>query len=177
MAWAELLRTPGRSVAAGFAVAVSVAAVATLLAVQVGFGGAVAGTRLGDAVAVRVQTIDLVLLAVLVAVAVATVADVVYVGLRERRAELALLLAVGWPGPALARLVLRQAAILGVAGAAAGAAAAVATTALLGRTVPGWSLVAIGISGAALAMLATAAVTVPAMGVRALSGRVLSEEG
>jgi hypothetical protein len=53
----------------------------------------------------------------------------------------------------------------------------VATTALLGRTVPGWSLVAIGISGAALAMLATAAVTVPAMGVRALSGRVLSEEG
>jgi hypothetical protein len=177
LAWTELLRTPGRSVAAGFAVAVSVAAVATLLAVQVGFGGAVAGTRLGDAVAVRVQATDLVLLAVLVAVAVATVADVVYVGLRERRAELALLLAVGWPGPALARLVLRQAAILGVAGAAAGAAAAVATTALLGRTVPGWSLVAIGISGAALAMLATAAVTVPAMGVRALSGRVLSEEG
>ena len=177
LARAELLRTPGRSAAAGAAVAVAVAAIAVLLAVQVQSGGAVAGTRLGDAVVVRVATPDLLLLVLLTVIALATVVEVLYVGLRERRGELALLHALGWPERTLVRLVLQQAAILGSAGALAGGAVAAAVTGWLGGGWPGWSLVAVGGAGALVVVLATAAAAGPAMAVRQLSGRVLSEEG
>jgi hypothetical protein len=177
MAWAEALRTPGRTAAAVVAVTVAVAAIAALLTVQVGFRGTVAGTLLGDAVSVRVRSADLVLLAAVAGIAVATVVDVLYLGVRERAAEFAVLRATGWSDGLVTRLVLYQAALVSGVGALVGLAAVGTVIGQLAGPWPVRALLAHVAAGVAILTLSTLAASWPAAKARALSARTLGDDG
>jgi FtsX-like permease family protein len=84
------------------------------------FQGAAAGTLLGDAVSVEVRGVDVAAVLLTVVLGAFALAHVLYVGLRERDAELAALRATGWTDRALSRLVLTEGAVLGAVGAVLG---------------------------------------------------------
>ncbi|MGP3966688.1 FtsX-like permease family protein [Streptomyces sp. 6N223] len=168
LALSNVARVPLRSALAVAAMAIGAAAVTFVAAVLWHFQGAAAGTLLGDAVSVEVRGVDVAAVLLTVVLGAFALADVLYVGLRERDAELAALRATGWTDRALSRLVLTEGAVLGAVGAVLGAAAGTglvvwlvdeATAAVAGTAL----LVAAG--GLLLAM---AACLVPLRSVRAL---------
>lgn len=129
LALINVLRTPARSLAAALALAVGLAALTLLLAITAVFHGAVVGTLLGNAVAVQVRGVDYVAVVVIIVLGAGAVADVLYLGIRERAAELAALSAAGWRDATITRLVLAEGWLLGAAGSLLGAAAGAAATA------------------------------------------------
>jgi ABC-type antimicrobial peptide transport system permease subunit len=179
MALANLWRTPGRTLLGGFALAVGVCALTLLAVVQWTFHGAAVGTVLGDAVALQVRNVDLVAVATTVLLGVFAVADVLYLNLRERAAELAVLQATGWSSGALLRLIGYEGAGLGLLGALGGAGSAIGLAlALFGQEDQVDAVIAVaGLtagSGVLLTMLAAAA---PAMFLRRLpTASLLAEE-
>ncbi|MEU1602706.1 ABC transporter permease [Micromonospora matsumotoense] len=120
MAWSYAIRAPGRALGGAFGVAVAVAAAAVLLAIKTDFAGSVVGSLLGDAVAVRVRASDIVLAAILGVIGLASVGNTIYVGLRERAAEINTLRAVGWSERSVRVLAAIEATIVGGVGSAAG---------------------------------------------------------
>jgi putative ABC transport system permease protein len=173
----NLLRVPGRTVLGVVSLAVGVFALTMLLAVTTAFRGAVVGSVLGDAVAVQVRTADYVAAAATLLLGGLAVADVLYLNLRDRSAEIATLRATGWRERQLTRLITFEAAGLGVAGGAGGAllgvAAAAAFTGALTATM---ALVAAG--AAALAVLIAILASIPpAAALRRLpTATLLAEE-
>jgi len=125
----NLARTPGRTLAGVLSLGVGVAALTLLVAVTLAFRGVVVGSLLGDAVAVQVRGVDYIAVAATVALGVLAVADVVYLNITERAAELATIRSFGWPEAALTRLVVTEGAMTGAAGSLAGAAAGLAAAA------------------------------------------------
>jgi ABC-type antimicrobial peptide transport system permease subunit len=112
---------------------------------------------LGDAVTVQVRAADYVAAGLVALLGAVTVADVLYVAVRERAAELALLEAVGWGSRSVARLVLTEAAVVGAVGSLVGAGAALAVAGLLADDVPAAVVVAAAgaaVGGVLLALLA-----------------------
>ncbi|WP_191837649.1 FtsX-like permease family protein [Catellatospora chokoriensis] len=161
-------RRPGRTTLATAAVALGVSAFTALLTLTWAFHGAVTGTLLGDAVSLRVRAVDTVAVAVTLALAALVVADVLYLNVRERAAELAALRAAGWGDGPLIRLVAYEGLVIGALGAALGAAAGVL---FLDRLAGGIPPAAYAVSaGAALGGLALAgsAAVLPALSVRRL---------
>ena len=96
MATTNLLRRPARSSAGALALAVGVAAVTVVAAIITAFRGSVVGSLLGAVVQVNVTGFDLLGVAVIVLLGVASLVDIAYLGLRERAEELATLSATGW---------------------------------------------------------------------------------
>ena len=129
LAAVNLARTPGRTLAGVLSLGVGVAALTLLVAVTLAFRGVVVGSLLGDAVAVQVRGVDYIAVAATVALGVLAVADVVYLNITERAAELATIRSFGWPEAALTRLVVTEGAMTGAAGSLAGAAAGLAAAA------------------------------------------------
>jgi putative ABC transport system permease protein len=107
-----------------------------LAAVTAAFRGVVVGSLLGDAVAVQVRGVDYVAVAATVALGVLAVADVVFLNIRERSAELATMRSFGWRESELARLVVTEGAVMGVAGSLAGAALGLAGAAEFAGQLP-----------------------------------------
>ncbi len=136
LALINVLRAPGRTVVGALALAVGIAALTVLTAVTIAFRGTVVGSLLGNAVAVQVRGVDYVAVAATVALGVLTVADAMFLNIRERAAELATMRALGWPEPAIARLVCTEGALIGVAGSVAGAALGLTAAAALAGGVP-----------------------------------------
>jgi putative ABC transport system permease protein len=97
LAVVNVLRTPGRSLVGAFSLAVGVAALTMLTAVTLAFRGTIVGSLLGNAVAVQVRGVDYVAVAATIALGVMAVADVLFLNIRERAAELATIRALGWP--------------------------------------------------------------------------------
>ena len=128
LALVNLVRVPGRTAVAAAGLVVGVGALTVLLAIQRAFEGSAVGTLLGNAVAIQVRPADLVAAALVIALAAAAVADVLYRNLRERAAEFATLRAFGWHPRQLARVVAFEALLLGLAGSLTGAALAVAAS-------------------------------------------------
>ena len=122
LALLNVARTPGRTLIGVVSLAVGIAALTLLTAVTVAFRGVVVGSLLGDAVAVQVRGVDYVAAGATVALGVLAVADVVFLNITERAAELATIRSFGWRDTALARLVITEGAIIGIAGSLAGAA-------------------------------------------------------
>jgi hypothetical protein len=126
LALRNLRRAPGRVVLGVLALSAGVCALTLLLVLRWAFQGAVVGSVLGDAVAVQVSDADLIAVVTIVALGVLAVIDVLYLNVRDRASEFAVLHAVGWPAGALARLVGYEGLALGLAGSLAGAAAGLA---------------------------------------------------
>lgn len=177
LALTNVLRTPARSAVAAVSLAVGAAALTLLVGITLSFRGTVVGSLLGNAVAVQVRGVDYLAVGATVALGVLAVADVMYLNLRERAAELATLRATGWTDRALSRLVITEGALLGAVGAVVGSAIGLAAAAVFAGDLPvRMLLVAAAVLLAGTAVTALAAV-VPAQLLRRLSTpRLLAED-
>jgi putative ABC transport system permease protein len=177
LALLNVARTPGRTLVGVVSLAVGIAALTLLTAVTFAFRGVVVGSLLGDAVAVQVRGVDYIAAGATVVLGVLAVADVVFLNIRERAAELATIRSFGWGEAALARLVITEGAIIGVAGSLAGAGFGLAAAAWFAGQLP-TRLIAIAAAAVVAGILITAvAALLPAALLRRLPHtELLAEE-
>jgi 4-amino-4-deoxy-L-arabinose transferase-like glycosyltransferase len=146
---------------AALALGVGVCALTLLLATTLAFRGVLVGSVLGDLVSVRVRGVDYAAVVTTVALGALSVADVLYLNLRERAGEMAALHATGWADADLGRLVALEGLGIGLAGALPGALVGLVGAAALAGAVP-LSLVGVtALAAAAGTVVATAASLVP----------------
>jgi hypothetical protein len=129
VALANLRRRPGRVVLAALALALGVAALTVLTAINWAFHGAVTGSLLGNAVSLQVRAVDTVAVAAMILFGLVAIADVLYLNVRDRAGELAALRAAGWSPFALGRLIAFEGLVIGLLGAVPGAAGGLAAAA------------------------------------------------
>jgi hypothetical protein len=118
---ANVRRTPARSVVAGGGLLIASAALTLLLAINEAFQGRMVGTLLGEAISVQVRGLDFPVVGLIVLLGSLSLADVIYLNLRERAAEIVTLRTVGWSESYLARVIAGEAVVLGVLGSGSGA--------------------------------------------------------
>ncbi|MFG2041981.1 FtsX-like permease family protein [Dactylosporangium sp. NPDC048998] len=173
----NLLRVPGRTLLGACALAIGITAATVLGAITFAFHGAIVGTLLGDAVSLQVRSVDTVAVAATVLLGAFAVADVLYLNIRDRSAELATLRATGWTTGALARLVAAEGLGIGVLGGLLGAGLGLGGAAWLVGTVTAGLLWTALAGLAAGALVAIAAAIVPALLLQHLpTARLLAEE-
>lgn len=136
MALTNVSRTGGRTLLAAAALATGVAAATIVAIVTTSFHGSITGSLLGEAVSIQVRGVDLVAVVATLALGLAAIADVLYLNIRERADEFAVLRSSGWPVTALARLVVLEGTALGLIGALPGAALGIAGSALFADQIP-----------------------------------------
>jgi hypothetical protein len=177
LALLNVTRAPGRTLIGVVSLAVGIAALTMLTAVTVADHGQIAGSLLGDAVSVQVRSVDYVAAGATVALGVLAVADVVFLNIRERAAELATILSFGWREGTLARLVVTEGAIIGVTGALAGAGLGLGAAAWFAGHLPARLLVIAAAAVAAGIVVTAAAALLPAALLRRLpAAHLLAEE-
>ncbi|WP_238005940.1 FtsX-like permease family protein [Dactylosporangium sp. AC04546] len=174
---ANLFRVPGRTLLGASAVAIGTTAATLLGAVTFAFHGAIVGTLLGDAVSLQVRTVDTIAVVATVLLGAFAVADVLYLNIRDRSAELATLRALGWTAAALTRLIAAEGFGIGVLGGAFGAGLGLVGAAwLVGDITTGLVVTAVAAIVAG-ALSATMAALVPALLVQRIpTARLLAEE-
>lgn len=123
LAFVNLRRLPARTLLGAAGLFVGVAALTVLVGIERGFHGTLVGTVLGDAISVQVRGADFVAVALTIVLAGLSVADVLYLNLRERSAELATLRAVGWSDRQIATVIVLEGLGLGLLGSLAGSVA------------------------------------------------------
>lgn len=177
LAAANLLRVPGRTALAAASLAVGVAALTLLLTVTLAFRGVLVGSLLGAAVSVQIRTVDYVAVITMIVLGAASVADVVYLGLRERAPEIAALSASGWTDSNLAALVTAEGVGIGLLGGLAGAGAGLAgVAAFAGHTTTPAVLIAVVSAVVGTAVAAVSALPPAAMLSRLPTAQLLAEE-
>jgi hypothetical protein len=121
VALANLARVPSRAALGAAGLAIGVAALTILLALNSAFQGVLVGTLLGNAVSVQVRGVDLASVAFTIALGGFSVADVLFLNMRARAPELVTLRTVGWSEEHLRRLVLLEGVAIGAIGCLTGA--------------------------------------------------------
>jgi putative ABC transport system permease protein len=177
LALVNVARTPGRALIGVLSLAVGIAGLTVLTAVTFAFRGVVVGSLLGDAIAVQVKSVDYVAIAATVLLGALSVADVLFLNIRERAPELATIRSLGWRESALARLVVTEGVAIGLLGSLTGAGLGLAMTAWFAGQVT-HRLIAVAVLTAAIGLAITAiAAVVPAALLRRLpAGQLLAEE-
>ncbi|MDP3894269.1 ABC transporter permease, partial [Nocardioides sp.] len=161
-----------RTALAAAGLVVAVATTTMLLAIMLGFQGAVVGTVLGDTVAVEARTADYVATGATLLLACIGVTNVMYLNIRDRGTELATLRAIGWSEGNLDRLITTEGSLLGLLGTVPGV-----LLGLVGATLFAGSLTAPMITGATIAwLLATALAGLSAYAATALVRRLPTTE-
>ncbi|MEV1014315.1 ABC transporter permease [Micromonospora sp. NPDC049801] len=177
MALANLARTPGRTFLGAGALAIGVAALTLVTAAAWAFRGAIVGSLLGDVVSLSVRGADTVAAVATVLLGAAAVADVLYLNIRDRAAELATLRAIGWTDAELGRLVGYEGLTLGLVGSTTGAAVGLASAAWLIGALPGALILVAALVALAGALVSALAALVPAALLpRLRPARLLAEE-
>ncbi|MEU5946092.1 FtsX-like permease family protein [Micromonospora sp. NPDC047465] len=177
LALVNLVRTPGRTLLGAGALAIGVAALTLVAAAAYAFRGAIVGSLLGDTVSLSVRGADALAAAATVLLGAAAVADVLYLNIRDRAAELATLRATGWTDAELGRLVGYEGVLLGALGALTGAGLGLGGAAWLVGELP-TALVTVAATVALAGVLVTClAALVPAALLRRLpTAQLLAEE-
>ncbi|MGK5742810.1 FtsX-like permease family protein [Micromonospora sp. URMC 103] len=177
MALVNLVRTPGRTLLGAGALAIGLTALTLVSAAAYAFRGAIVGSLLGDTVSLNVRGADTLAAVVTVLLGAGAVADVLYLNVRDRAAELSTLRAVGWTDAALARLIGYEGLLIGALGALTGAGLGLAGAAWLVGGLPA-ALVLVAAAVALVGVLVTClAALVPAAVLRRLpTARLLAEE-
>jgi putative ABC transport system permease protein len=121
LAFANASRVPVRTALGAAGLALGVAALSVLFAIERAFQGTLVGTVLGNAVSVQVHGADFVAVGLTITLAALSVADVLYLNLRERAAEIATLKTIGWAWRHIAGVVVLEGLILGLLGSVVGA--------------------------------------------------------
>ncbi|WP_310962802.1 ABC transporter permease [Nocardioides terrisoli] len=110
-----------RTALAALGLLIAVATTAMLLAIVLGFQGAVVGTILGDTVSVQTRGADYAATIATLLLACLGVTNVMYLNIRDRGAELATLRAVGWREHDLDWLITVEGTLLALVGTVPGA--------------------------------------------------------
>jgi ABC-type antimicrobial peptide transport system permease subunit len=131
VASANLRRVPSRTLLGAAGLFVGVAALTVLIALNRAFQGVLVGTLLGNAVSIVVRGVDLLSVGLTIVLGGVSVADVVFLNLRERAPELVTLRSVGWRERDLRALVVFEGIAIGATGSLAGAAVGVALSAFV----------------------------------------------
>jgi putative ABC transport system permease protein len=176
MALANLTRVPGRTALGVIALGIGVAALTMLAAIGVAFHNDVSGTLLGDDIVLRVRAVDLIAAIAAVLLGVLTLADILYINIRERSAELAALWASGWPDSALLRLVSYEGLAIGVLGGVAGAGVGILGTLWIVGSWSGALLWLAAIVAAAAIVIAILSSLLPALLLRRFPLAILLAE-
>lgn len=121
MAFVNLGRLPGRTLVGAAGLLLGVAALTVLVAIEQGFHGTLVGTVLGNALSVQVRGADFVALGLTLALSALSAADVLYLNLREREAELVTLETFGWSDGETRLLVALEALLLALGASIVGA--------------------------------------------------------
>jgi hypothetical protein len=173
----NVARTPGRTLIGVVSLAVGIAALTMLTAVTFAFRGQIAGSLLGGAVDVQVRGVDYIAAAATAALGVLAVADVVFLNITERAAELATIRSFGWRDTALARLVVTEGTIIGVTGSLAGAGLGLGAAAWFAGQLPARLLIIAAAAVLAGIIVTAAAALLPAALLRRLpAAHLLAEE-
>ena len=175
LARSYLRRTPGRAAAATLTLALAVGSLTVLLGIVFGFHDAVVGTLLGDAVSVQVRGVDVAAGVLVAALSLGSLADILYLDIREQAASYASLQASGWRDRTVAALIVHQAVLIGLLGAVLGAAVglmALGSLTPLNATV-WWGTALIAVLAVALAGVVA---LLPALSLRRLPTAVLLSE-
>lgn len=176
LAFGNLLRVPGRTLLGALSLAIGVAACTGLAVIETDFHGQVTGTVLGDAVTVQVAGVDLLAAAIIALLGAVSVADVLYLDIRERSAEFALLGATGWNAALLTRLAGYEAVGMGVLGSVLGAGLGFGAAGFAG-TVPLGVYLTVALVALGGVVLTVLAALIPAWSLRRLpTARLLAEE-
>jgi putative ABC transport system permease protein len=177
LALLNVARTPGRTSIGVVSLAVGIAALTMLTAVTFAFRGVIVGSLLGDAVAVQVRGVDYIAAAATIILGVLAVADVVFLNIRERAAELATIRSFGWRDSALARLVITEGAIIGVTGSLLGAGLGLAAAAWFAGQLPARLLAIAAVAVVAGVLITAVGALLPAALLRRLpTAHLLAEE-
>jgi putative ABC transport system permease protein len=169
-------RMPARTLAGAAGLFLGVAALTLLVAVNQAFQGRLVGTLLGEVVSAQVRGLDFLVVGVIVLLAGLSLADVLYLNLRERAAEFVTLKTVGWEDRDLARVIAAEALALGLAGALPGALLGAVLGLALGAGAV-WVLAAAALSVAGGLLVALVASLVPLVRLSSLTAPgVLAEE-
>jgi putative ABC transport system permease protein len=131
MAFVNLLRVPLRTLLGCMGLAIGIAAAALLIGIQDAFQGQLVSSVLGQAITVQVRGADELSVAFTVVLAGCSLADVLYLNLRERSAELATLRTCGWSLNNIRRLIATEALGLALMAAVAGMLISIAIGAVL----------------------------------------------
>jgi putative ABC transport system permease protein len=165
----NIARAPTRSLLAATSLTLGVAALTVLAAITTVFHNALTGSLLGSAITLQVQGSEYAAVVVIVVLAIASIADILYLGVRERAAELAALRATGWTNAALARLVVLEALWLGLAGSLTGAAVGLLVAATFAAALPGQLILVAIIAAIAGTLVAALAALAPAAAISRLA--------
>jgi hypothetical protein len=177
MAIGNLRRVPSRTALGAAGLVIGVGSLTLLLAINRAFQGVLVGTLLGNFVSVQVRGVDLGSVLLVIALGGLSVADVLFLNLKERQAEFVTLQTVGWDDRYLRALVLGEGLAMGVLGSLAGVALGVGASAFI-RGIPvssiAFAAVLAGVAGIAVAALSS---LVPLFGIERLTPpTVLAEE-
>ncbi len=177
LALANLRRAPGRALLAAGALAVGIAALTVLLALNVAFEQGVVGSALGGFVVNQVRAVDYLSAALAIVLGAASVADVLYINFRERASEFAILNAVGWRRGDIVRVALGEGGGIGIAGTAMGTLLGMlAASAILGPNLSALVIPAVGAFIAGIIVTVIAASLVAANISRMPLAATLAEE-
>lgn len=177
MALVNVVRTPGRTLLGAGALAIGLTALTLVSAAAYAFRGAIVGSLLGDTVSLNVRGADTLAAVVTVLLGAGAVADVLYLNVRDRAAELSTLRALGWTDTALSRLVGYEGLLIGALGAVAGAGLGLAGAAWLVGGLPAALILVAAVVAFGGVLLTCLAALVPAALLRRLpTARLLAEE-
>jgi len=132
MSVSNLKRIPGRTLLAAAGLFIGVASLALLLSITLAFQGALVGTALGAVISVQVRGVDYLGVGLALFLGAFSVADVLFLNLRERAPELVTLRASGWRDAYLAKMVAAEGVGIGLLGSLTGSAAGIVLSALVG---------------------------------------------
>ncbi|MBA2262559.1 MAG: ABC transporter permease [Solirubrobacterales bacterium] len=157
MALANLRRQPARAVLGGAGLAIAVACMTVLLAVNAAFAGLLDETLLGESLVVNVRPVDYASVLLAALLGAVSVADVTYLNLRDRANEFLTLRTTGWTRRPLLQLAWVEAASLAVLAALTGSGVGLGVLAALSGRPPGGQVLTsllVACGAAALAGLA-----------------------
>jgi putative ABC transport system permease protein len=157
LAVVNLLRVPGRVLLGAGALLVGVAALVFLLSINFAFHGSLVGTLLGQVVSVQARPVDYISVSVAIIFGGLSVADVLFLNLRERSAELVTLRTSGWQEAHLAKLITIEGLLTGGLGSLLGAGLGLLISALVGGVSGAVALAALlgGLAGMAVVVIAS----------------------
>jgi hypothetical protein len=173
LAVVNVLRTPGRALVGVASLAIGIAAVTVLTALSFAFHGMVIGSLLGNAVEYQVRGVDYIAVSATIVLGVLSVADVVFLNIIDRLAELATIHTFGWAPATFRRLVITEGALLGLAGSAGGALLGLVIAAELAGQLPVRIVAIAAVACGAGVVVTTVAALLPARAVARIPAALL----
>lgn len=176
LAVSNLVRTPARTVLGAAGLLLGIGALTVLVALNQAFQGTLVGNLLGRYISVEVRGVDFLSVVLVIALGGLSVADVLYMNLKERAAELVTLRTLGWRERELRRLVAAEGLGIGLLGSIVGVALGVGASALVRGVALSTIATGAAVAGAVGVMVALAASVAPLPLLRRLSAPVVLAE-